>query len=304
MLDILLKAFGFVVIIILGYILKSKGVFQKEHAKFLSVIIMNITLPCSLLASVNQIEISHILILALLMGLCANIGYNFLGYFVGRKQSLLNRALYMINLSGYNIGTFALPFIQSFFSANALAYVVMFDTGNAIMCLGGTYSLASTIADSGSRPSIQDFLKKLFTSIPFCTYVLLFGMSLFHVSLPIQLIEMASIAGNANAFLAMLMIGISLEIKLDMNSKTMIRNILVLRYVFAAVFSIFVYFLLPADVSVKQMIILCLFSPISSVAPAYSLKLGSDSPVPAAVNSIGMIISICVMTGLLLFFAI
>ena len=47
MLDILIKAFGFILIIVIGFLLKSKGICKREHGQFLSTIIMNITLPVS-----------------------------------------------------------------------------------------------------------------------------------------------------------------------------------------------------------------------------------------------------------------
>ena len=54
MIDILIKAGGFILIIMLGFALKTKGVCTREHGSFLSTIIMNITLPCSLLSSINN----------------------------------------------------------------------------------------------------------------------------------------------------------------------------------------------------------------------------------------------------------
>ena len=62
-----------------------------------------------------------------------------------------------------------------------------------------------------------------------------------------------------------------------------------------------VYFILPIDLTVKKMIILCLCSPISAVAPVFSNRLGSRSPVPSAINSLSIIISIFIMTILILF---
>lgn len=58
MIDILIKAGGFILIIMLGFALKTKGVCTREHGSFLSTIIMNITLPCSLLSSINNLEIT------------------------------------------------------------------------------------------------------------------------------------------------------------------------------------------------------------------------------------------------------
>ena len=304
MLDILIKAIGFILIIVMGYVFKSKGIFQKEHARFLSFVIMNVTLPCALFTSVGHIEVSSSLLLALLIGFGSNIITIVVGYMMVKKESLMEKAIYMINMSGYNIGTFTLPFVQSFFPSSLLAYVIMFDTGNAIMCLGGTYSVASSmVVRSRGIKIVVEFIKRLLSSVPFCTYVLLFILSFLNITIPEQLTSVASIAGNANAFLAMLMIGISLEIKLDLSQVKKIRDILIGRYGLMILISIFVFVFLPVEVTAKQMIVLSLFAPISSVAPVYSYMIDSKTPVPAAVNSLSMIISIITLTILIILFS-
>ncbi|MFR7591310.1 MAG: AEC family transporter [Longibaculum sp.] len=303
MLDILIKALGFILIIVIGFLLKSKGICKREHGQFLSTIIMNITLPCALLSSINNLEITPILLITLLIGFLGNIITNIAGYIITPHEKPIDRALTMINTSGYNIGTFTLPFVQSFFPASAIAYVCLFDTGNALMCLGGTFTAASTVVSSDEKPSFQSIIKKLFSSIPFCTYIVLFFLSLFHITIPKQILSVTSIAGNANAFLAMLMIGILLEVKLDFSQIKTIKKIIFTRYSLSFLLSIIVYFLLPLDIVVRKMIVLCLFAPVSAVAPVFSSKLGSSSPVPAAVNSISIIISIVALTSLILLFA-
>ena len=224
MIDILIKAFGFILIIVIGFLLKSKGICKREHGQFLSTIIMNITLPCALLSSINNLEITPVLLIALLIGFLGNVITNVAGYFITAKETPMNRALAMINMSGYNIGTFTLPFVQSFFPASAIAYVCLFDTGNALMCLGGTFTAASVVVSTDEKPTFHNIIKKLFSSIPFCTYIVLFFLSLFHIAIPNRVLMVTSIAGNANAFLAMLMIGIMLEIKLDFSEIKTIKK--------------------------------------------------------------------------------
>ena len=85
------------------------------------------------------------------------------------------------------------------------------------------------------KQSFKTVAKKLFSSIPFCTYIILFFLSLFHIAIPTQILTVTSIAGNANAFLAMLMIGILLEIKLDLSQIRLIKKILLNRYAVTSV---------------------------------------------------------------------
>lgn len=91
----------------------------------------------------------------------------------------------MINSSGYNIGTFTLPFVQSFFPSNLIGYVCLFDTGNALMCLGGTYSAASTVVANEEKQSFKTVAKNyfhqfLFALTSFCFSYLYFILQFLH----------------------------------------------------------------------------------------------------------------------------
>jgi hypothetical protein len=303
MIDILIKAFGFILIIFIGFYLKSKGICKREHGQFLSTVIMNITLPCALLSSINNIKITFTLLIALFIGLFANIITNIVGYYISRNDKPMDQALAMINMSGFNIGTFTLPFVQSFFPASALIYVLMFDTGNSLMCLGGTFSLASSVVNEDDKTSFYSIIKKLFSSIPFCTYIVLFILSLLHISIPQRILNVTSIAGNANPFLAMLMIGIMLEVKLDLSELKTIKKLIIARYTVCGIIALLIYVFLPVNTIMKKMLVLVMFAPVSGVAPVFSNKLGSKSPVPAAINSISIMMSICILTCLILVFA-
>ncbi len=303
MFNILIKAFGFILVICLGYFLKAKGLCTREHGKFLSTVIMNVTLPCALLSSINNVQINGLLLLALLIGLVANVITNIAGFTLMKGKEKMDQGLGMINMSGFNIGTFTLPFVQSFFPASSIIYVCMFDTGNSLMCLGGTFMAASMVVESNEKTSVLEIIKKLFSSIPFCTYIVLFFLSLFHIAIPQPILTIASVPGNANAFLAMLMIGIMLELKLDLSEIKTIKTLLAGHYIIIAILALAIYFLLPVNMIMKKMLVLALFAPVSGVAPVFSARLGSSSPVPAAINSLSILISISILTTLILLFA-
>ncbi len=85
MADIIIKALGFVGIIILGYVLKDKGLFTKEHGRFLGKVIVNITLPCALLSSANTMNITWSLMLILVIVILSNVVPIVFGYISERK---------------------------------------------------------------------------------------------------------------------------------------------------------------------------------------------------------------------------
>jgi len=119
--------------------------------------------------------------------------------------------------------------------------------------------------------------------------------------IPGPIVSFAGIIGNANAFVAMLMIGVGFKLSGDMSQKKSILRILTVRYSIAAVISAACYFLLPFSVEVRSALAILPFSPIGSAAPAFTKDLGGDTGLASAVNSISIVISIVCIVGLLLF---
>ncbi|WRK55626.1 hypothetical protein SD457_13275 [Coprobacillaceae bacterium CR2/5/TPMF4] len=50
----------------------------------------------------------------------------------------------------------------------------MFDVGNALMGLGGTFAIASSVVNKQEKLSVSNVCKKLFSSIPFDVYIIIF----------------------------------------------------------------------------------------------------------------------------------
>lgn len=301
---VLIKSSGFVFIIFLGFLLKKVGFFKKEDGVFFSKVIMNITLPAALIASSSGMEITTTTISIIAIGLCCGFFNIYLAKYFNRSQSAKTRALSMINCSSYNIGNFSIPFAASFFGATGLIYMCMFDIGNAFLGLGGTYALARNEIDGRGRLDVKNLCSVLLHSVPFDVYLILFAFTIFNLPIPAPVTTIASMIGGANSFLAMLMIGIILEVKITASQAKDVMKILGVRYLGNIILSIVVYFLLPLPMLAKQMVVLILFSPIATVSAVYSKLVDDDDPTPALANSISILVSIVTMTILLLLFAV
>lgn len=299
---VIVKSLGFIFIVLIGYIFKKRGFFKKEDGLFLSKVVMNITLPAALIAGANGMSINYLAIVIILVGFISNLFNIFLSKFIERRNSPVTKAIGMINCSGYNIGNFAIPFASSFFESTGLFYICMFDIGNAFFVLGGSYALAKNEVDGSGRLDIKNLLKVLLKSVPFDVYMILFIISIFKISISEEITTIASMIGSANGFLAMLMIGIILEVNISKEQVKAVSKLLGVRYLGNIVLSSVVYFFLPIPVLAKQMIILALFSPLSTISAVYSKMIDEDNPAPAIANSISIIVGIFVMTGLLIVF--
>lgn len=300
--DVLVKATGFILVIIIGFVAKKFRILKKEDGYTIATIIMNITLPCALLTSASGITIDSAMMAMLGLGIITNIIMIGVGYVAGRKLEPSRRAAYMINCSGYNIGNFTLPFVQSFFPGIGIAYLCMLDVGNAMMCLGGTYAMASSVASSEEVISVKNVAKKLLSSIPFDVYIVIFFLSLFKITLPSPVLSVATYIGDANGFLVMLMIGLLLEIKMDRHDVEDVIKILILRFSWSIGLAAVCYFVLPLPIIARQILALCLVSPVTTMATVFSRRCGYEKDMPAIVNSLSIIISIILSMILLLLF--
>ena len=296
---ILMKAASFIAVIILGYGLRKAGFFKEEDFYVLSKIVLKITLPASIIANFSQAEIQPAMLLLCLVGFAGGVLYMSLGWILGGKDRD-EKAFHILNTSGYNIGNFTMPFTAGFFGPTGVVITSLFDTGNAFICLGGAYSVASMAKDKNSRFSVGPILKTLIKSAPFDAYIGMLILSLIHVSLPAPAVSIAQLIGNANAFMAMLMLGVGFKLSGDKRQIGKIGKILSIRYGVAVVASLMFYFVLPLPLEYRQTLAVLVFSPIAAAAPAFTGDLKGDIGLASAVNSISIIISMVMITTVLI----
>lgn len=300
MLDILIRAASFISVILLGYFLKRIGFFKDEDFHILSRITIRITLPCAIIISFAGKQIDPALLSLTFLAIGCGLIYVAVGYLINRGKSRDQQAFEMLNLPGYNIGTFVIPFAQSFLGSMGVIAVSLFDTGNAVICLGGAYSLAAMVKN-GNKFSLKRILMTLGKSVPFITYVIMLLVNILNISVPEYILSVANIGSNANAFMAMLMIGVGF--KLEMGNREQIGTVvklLSIRYAFATVFALIFYFLLPFELEVRQALVILVFSPIGSAVPGFTGELKGDVGLSSALNSFAMVISIAITVVLLI----
>ena len=262
MAEVLSKAIGLICIILLGYILKRVGFFGPKDYVLVSKIVFNITFPATIIASFSNFIMDSSLLWLIVIGLACNLLMSGIGYLITLKKSADEKAFYMINLAGYNIGCYTLPFIQNFLGPAGVVMTCMFDTGNSIMCTGTTYAIAKGVTGKNDTKGIGGILKTLFASIPFDVYIIMLILTSFQVRMPEFVVSISSTIGVANVFLAMFMVGMMFEMNIK---KEYIKDavvIILLRYGVAAVLSVLVYFVSPFSLEIRQVLVILLCGPI------------------------------------------
>lgn len=293
----LLKPMSYVLVIVLGYTLKRIGFLKREDQRVLSRIMFNVTLPSTIIQGFAGFERDASLFLLAILGfLFASLPVVYMYVTSSGKDKAL-RAYRMINISGYNVGCFSLPLIEAFFGGTGVVVACLFDAGNAVMMTAGVYAMTSALLKTGGkRESGKDILMKFLTSLPFDTYMVMFALTLMNVTIPGFVFELTRPAGQANGFLAMLIIGIMFE---PMGDKALIRETareMAHRMVFSAMAAALCYFLLPYGLIVRQTLVVLCFAPLASLAPINTERCGGDTAMASFTNSVSIALSlICMM---------
>ena len=296
--DILSQAFGFVAIIILGYALKKIGFFKEEDFTVLSKITIRITLPGAIITSFSEQSFDPALLSLVLLGLGGGIIYIIVAFLINLKSDKEKKAFDVLNLPGYNIGCFTLPFARGFLGPVGVIATSIFDTGNAIVCLGGSFGIASGVK-SGSKFSVKRLGKALLTSVPFLCYILMVILNFANIRLPSPVLSCARTIGNANAFVAMLTIGVGFKLSGDKSQIGYIVKMLFIRYGIAAILAASAYFLLPFPLEIRQALVILFFSPIGAAVPPFTREIDGDVGLSSALNSICIVCSIVIIVTLL-----
>ena len=300
---VLLKALSFILIILTGYILKKLVFKEPATHRLLAFVLLNITLPATVIHAFGRFSRDTSMFFIILLGFLCSFIPMMIVYLASWRQRKEKRAFAMINVTGFNIGAFSLPFIQNFFGPGGMIVACLFDIGNAVMVTGGSFAFTSTFLQTNpaEKQTAGTLLKKFIGSVPFDTYMLMLLLVLFGIPVPDTVLTLIEPVANANAFIAMLLIGMMFEFRTRADKYRTMFSVIGMRLFFGAVCSALLYFFLPFPPEIRQVLAVVAFAPVSSIAPIYTIRCQSDGALSSLTLSISILFSLVIMTGLVLF---
>lgn len=308
MVDVIVKVAAFVVIILIGVAAGHSGKFGEGADRLISKIVFNLTLPCAIIRAFEASEMDHSLLALIALGFAANAVPFFLSLLVYAKKPVEERIMQQANVAGYNIGCFALAFVQAFFPAQAAIATCLFDAGNSLMSTGGTWALIRACVLGTDYQCARDrakvFVKALVSSVSFDCYIVLILMGLLDLRLPAPVITLIDPIANANSFLAMFMVGLMIKFTVNKTKVVELIRLLTWRFAFATVLSMAALFLLPLDPAIRTVVAVLAWSPAPSMGPVYTLWAGGDKGLAGMANALTILAGVVVMTTLVLFLGV
>lgn len=292
--EVFSKAAILVAIIALGYLVKRIGWLSAEHFRPLSVIAVRITLPCVLIVSFDSFEMRAEMLWLSVFGFVV-VGLQIVvPWWVERRRGRAAQAFGVLNVGSFNIGLFTIPYVGAFVGPQGVIVASMFDVGNALAATGVAYGLGLGLA-SGERQSPWKFVATLFATPLFPTYLVLVTMGLMDWHLPRPVIEFASTVGAANTFVALLMIGVGLQVLLGRDAYRDAVRYLVMRWMLVAVALLALWLVMPFGHAEKVVISAVLVAPMAAMMTAFTEEAGLSVPVSAFMVSITVLVAIVAM---------
>lgn len=297
---VFVKAACFILIIFLGYASKRLGLLRQEDLPVFSKLVIKITLPAAIVTNFSRITMDVSMLSIVAVGFLLSGFYMAVGYLLFWNGTREEKAFGLLNASGYNIGCFTMPFVQSFLGPAGVAVTSLFDAGNSMICTGISYTAASAVAGKGRKSGPAGMVLRLFSSIPFDCYILMTVLTLLHLRLPAVVLSFAETVGNANSFLSLMMIGLGINLHMSRKQVRSAAKIVGTRLLISAALSVGFYFFGPFSEEIRHALAVLMFAPVASLCVAYTSMIEGDVNLASAVNSVSILTAIVSLTAAVL----
>ena len=107
------KVLSFAAFIVLGSFLRRVGILKPEAFSAISGLVLNVTIPAVIITNLNGVRIEGVMLGVAALGLLSNVVLLAWALFLTRGIEDRDRRDFMrLNLGGYSVGPFALPYVR------------------------------------------------------------------------------------------------------------------------------------------------------------------------------------------------
>lgn len=288
------------VIIILGNVIRQAGLVKREDFRTVTNLQIYITLPAAIFLNFDGFQIDRSMIVLPILA----VSFFFLACFVviliEKRASRTDCAFLILNSTAYNTGGFAMVFAQTLLPAAGVVTVSLFDIGNCATTSVLCYIIASAVLSDKVKITPRYVLRQLTHSFPFLCYFTATALCLLHIPLPELILTPARLIAPANTVLAMLSVGIGMNLHISRSELKLLLKAVGIRYLMAIPLALICWFLLPFDQTMRTALLFVSFSSSTLFGAIYTAKIDGNYGLANTVISVTSIISTVIITGIML----
>lgn len=304
----LASMFSLIIVTILGYIAAKCGFINAEIRPKLSNLIFNVTLPCTILASIGEVDSStggDQIMWSIILG----TAFFFVMLLASAIACFVVRAprnqtgLYLFQGILTNTGFIGFAVLESIFGGAsvflgsiyiAIANVFLYSIGIAALGIGSDRSAAGEKQDLGE--TLKGAVKNMI-NVPLV--VSLIAMVIFFAGIPVPspIMQAASMTGGITAPLAMMLVGLSIA---DADLGRVLTNarlwgFAIVRFLLVPLACYFLLSPIITDKLVMGVFIVMLAMPTGSMAGPIAATYGYDGDLPARGTIVATIASFVIV---------
>lgn len=286
-----------ILLIALGYLLKRINFIKSADSQVLSTLVLNVTLPSLVIVNLNSanldLSFSILPIMMLIYGILAKV----IMVSLFRKYDNHVKGSVGMMAASLNIGLFAYPLVETIWPKNGMIYFGMADIGGAIIMFGVTYFVGSYYSEGSDQFNFKFLGKKLISSIPLVTYIVMFILNMANIHLPKASIDFFTIISKANMPLSMILLGIMLSFRIEKQFLPIAVKYLIVHYGLGCIAGLLVHFFLPtSDDMIKTTLLITWLLPVGVAIIPYSIQFKYKTlPLVGMVTNISIVISIIII---------
>lgn len=286
-----------ILLIALGYLLKRINFIKSADSQVLSTLVLNVTLPSLVIVNLNSanldLSFSILPIMMLIYGILAKV---IMVSLFRKYDNHVKGSVGMMALS-LNIGLFAYPLVETIWPGNGMIYFGMADIGGAIIMFGVTYFVGSYYSEGSDQFNFKFLGKKLISSVPLVTYIVMFILNMANIHLPKASIDFFTIISKANMPLSMILLGIMLSFRIEKQFLPIAVKYLIVHYGLGCIAGLLVHFFLPtSDDMIKTTLLITWLLPVGVAIIPYSIQFKYKTlPLVGMVTNISIVISIIII---------
>ncbi|TRM03310.1 AEC family transporter [Staphylococcus hominis] len=286
-----------ILLIALGYLLKRINFIKSADSQVLSTLVLNVTLPSLVIVNLNSanldLSFSILPIMMLIYGILAKV----IMVALFRKYDNHVKGSVGMMAASLNIGLFAYPLVETIWPKNGMIYFGMADIGGAIIMFGVTYFVGSYYSEGSDQFNFKFLGKKLISSVPLVTYIVMFILNMANIHLPKASIDFFTIISKANMPLSMILLGIMLSFRIEKQFLPIAVKYLIVHYGLGCIAGLLVHFFLPtSDDMIKTTLLIIWLLPVGVAIIPYSIQFKYKTlPLVGMVTNISIVISIIII---------
>jgi predicted permease len=289
--------FGSALLVIgIGYILKSVGFIQSHDAKSVSKFLMFTTFPALVFATMTKINLSADLMWLPLIAMTFGMISSWVGFLMFKNEPSAYRGILTMGSAGWNLGLFAYPLIEGIWGWEGLTYAIMFDLGNSVINFMVNYGMGTYLSsEKKAENPWKHVVKRIFSLPPFLAMVV--GLALNVANIPINefALGIVDIIAKGNKPMVLLLMGIYFSVRLPKRTYFKVFQVLIFRYAFGLGIGLLLYYTTPFSFEYRNMLLICLILPAGMTLITYSDELHFDTGTAAALVNFSMLISFALM---------